>query len=338
MVMSTPGRFIRVVLTLVLVLLAAGAAAWLYQSYILRPWTRDGQVRALIVNITPRVAGNIVKVRVSDNQFVRKDDPLLEIDPSQYQLAVRSAEVELGQRRQDVATLEAAITSAAATVESVKASLAEAQKESDRARAAGQAVSAEYADEKATAVEVAEARLSEAEAKLAEAKQTLGAPGDDNVRVQAAKVALDQAKLNLAWTSVTAPSDGYVTNITIQEGDYADVGTPLLAFVDSTSFWISGYFMETQLRHIEVGDPAIVTLMAHPDKPLGGEVESFGRAISPPHVAQVEGLAGLVPQIEPTFDWVRLAQRVPVRIKITNVPDGVDLIAGITATVAIRPR
>ena len=96
--------------------------------------------------------------------------------------------------------------------------------------------------------------------------------------------------------------------------------------------------METQLRYIEVGDPAIVTLMAHPDKPLSGEIESFGRAISPPHVAQVEGLAGLVPQIEPTFDWVRLAQRVPVRVKITQVPDGVDLIAGITATVAIQPR
>ena len=82
---------------------------------MLRPWTRDGQVRALIVNITPRVAGNIVKVHVADNQFVRKGDPLLDIDPSQYQLAVQSAEVNLQQQRQDVATLEAAIDSAAAT-------------------------------------------------------------------------------------------------------------------------------------------------------------------------------------------------------------------------------
>ena len=108
--------------------------------------------------------------------------------------------------------------------------------------------------------------------------------------------------------------------------------------MDSTSFWISGYFMETQLRHIQIGDPAVITLMAHPDRPLAGEVESFGRAISPPNVALVEGLAGLVPQIEPTFDWVRLAQRVPVRIKITQVPDGVELIAGTTASVAVRPR
>jgi multidrug resistance efflux pump len=336
--MANPGKLTRILVTTVLVLMAAGAAAYLYQSYMLRPWTRDGQVRALIVNITPRVEGNIVKVHVADNQFVHQGDPLLEIDPSRYQLAVQSAEVNLQQQRQDVATLEAAVDSAAATVEADKASLTEAQKESERARAAGAAVSAEYVDQRATAVEVAAAQLSEDQARLAEAKQNLGAPGEDNVRIQAATVALDQAKLDLSWTTIAAPSDGFVTNVTIQEGDYARVGTPLLAFVDSTSFWISGYFMETQLRHIAVGDPAVVTLMAHPDQPLGGEVESFGRAISPPDVAQVDGLAGLVPQIEPTFDWVRLAQRVPVRVKITHVPDGVELIAGITATVAIRPR
>jgi multidrug resistance efflux pump len=189
----------------------------------------------------------------------------------------------------------------------------------------------------ATAANVAAARLDAAQAELAETQQNLGAPGEDNVRIQAAKAALAQAKLDLSWTTITAPSDGFATNITVQEGDYARVGSPLLAFVDSTSFWISGYFMETQLRHIEIGDPAVVTLMAHPDKPLQGEVESFGRAISPPDVARVEGVAGLVPQIEPTFDWVRLAQRVPVRVKITHVPDGVELIAGITASVAIRP-
>lgn len=336
--MVNPSKLTRILVTTVLVLLAAGAAAYLYQSYMLRPWTRDGQVRALIVQITPQVAGNVVKVHVSDNQFVRQGDTLLEIDPSQYQLAVQSAEIALEQQRQDVATLEAAVQSAEASLASAQATLDEAKKDSERARAAGRAVSAEYVDQMATAANVAAARLAAAQAELAEAKQTLGAPGEDNVRIQAAKAALAQAKLDLSWTTITAPSDGFATNITVQQGDYARVGSPLLAFVDSTSFWISGYFMETQLRHIEIGDPAVVTLMAHPDRPLAGEVESFGRAISPPNVALVEGVAGLVPQIEPTFDWVRLAQRVPVRVKITHVPDGVELIAGITASVAIRPQ
>ena len=131
MSVTNPSRRTRILCTVALVLVAAGAAGYLYQSYILRPWTRDGQVRALIVNITPRVAGNIVKVHVTDNQFVHEDDLLLEIDPAQYRLAVQSAEVNLQQRRQDVATLQAAINSAQATVEAIKASLAEAQKESD---------------------------------------------------------------------------------------------------------------------------------------------------------------------------------------------------------------
>jgi multidrug resistance efflux pump len=336
--MTSPSRSIRMLFTAGLVVIAALAAFYLYWRYLEHPWTRDGQVRALIVNVTPRVAGNVVQVHVADNQFVHKGDLLLEIDPAQYRLAVQAAAVELELQRQTVAELEAAIESAAATVEAVTASLEEARKESERARAAGQAVSAEYVDQRATAVDVAAAGLSEGKAKLAEAKQTLGTPGEDNVRIQAAKVALDRAKLNLSWTQITAPSDGFVTNVNVEEGDYADVGIPLLAFVDSTSFWVSGYFMETQLRHIRIGDPAVITLMAHPDQPLAGEVESFGRAISPPDVALVEGVAGLVPQVQPTFDWVRLAQRVPVRVKITQVPDGVDLIAGITATVAIRPR
>ena len=233
-----------------------------------RPWTRDGQVRALIVNITPRVDGNIVKVHVADNQFVRKGDPLLEIDPSQYPLAVQAAEVNLQQQRQDVADARGGDPLRPGDRRGDHGLARGGQKESERARAAGNAVSAEYVDQRATAVEVAAAELSEAQAKLAEAKQTLGAPGEDNVRIQAAKVALDQAKLNLAWAKIIAPSDGFVTNLTIEEGDYARVGRPLLAFVDSTSFWVSGYFMETQLRHIKVGDPAVITLMAHPDQPL----------------------------------------------------------------------
>jgi multidrug resistance efflux pump len=336
--MTNPARLTKMLSTAGLVVIAAAAALYVYWGYLEHPWTRDGQVRALIVNVTARVAGNVVTVHVDDNQFVHKGDLLLEIDPSQYHLAVQAADVALQLQRQNVAELEAAITSANATVASVKASLEEAKKESDRAHAAGQAVSAEFVDQKATAVEVAEAQLAEAQAQLAEATQKLGASGDGNVRVQAAKVSLDQAKLDLAWTQITAPSDGYVTNVTVEAGDYAVVGEPLLAFVDSTSFWIAGYFMETQLRHITIGDPTVVTLMGHPDRPLRGEVESFGRAISPPNVALVAGVAGLVPQIQPTFEWVRLAQRVPVRVKITHVPDGVDLIAGTTASVAVRPR
>jgi multidrug resistance efflux pump len=334
--MSTPSTLIRVALTVGLVLLALGAAAYLYIGYILYPWTRDGQVRAYVVAIAPRVAGNIVAVHVTDNQFVRKGDPLLEIDPSQYTLAVQAAQQELEQARQEVASLEAAIQSAQAAVTAMQATVDEANRQVKRAQDAGNAVSTEFVDEATMRAQVAAADLAQNQAQLAQSTQTLGAAGDANYRIQAAQVALGQANLNLSWTKIVAPSDGYVTNLNIDEGDYVPAGGPVLAFVDSTSFWIAGYFMETQLRHMKIGDRAVATLMAHPDRPVIGEVESFGWAIAPPNVADVTGNRYLVPQIQPVFDWVRLAQRIPVRIKITQVPDGVELIVGLTASVAIR--
>jgi multidrug resistance efflux pump len=289
-----------------------------------------------VVSIAPRVAGNVVAVHVVDNQFVKKGDPLLEIDPSQYTLAVQAAQQQLEQARQEVASLTAAIQSAQAVITAMQATVDEANRDLKRAQDAGNAVSAEFLDQKNMAAQVAAADLTQNQAQLAQATQTLGAPGDANYRVQAAQVALAQAQLNLSWTKIVAPSDGYVTNLNLDEGDYVPAGGAVLAFVDSTSFWVSGYFMETQLRHMKAGDRAVITLMAHPDQPLIGEVESVGWAIAPPNVADVTGDRYLVPMIQPVFDWVRLAQRVPVRIKITDVPDGVELIVGLTASVAIR--
>ena len=333
--MSVPSSIIRVALTIGLVLLAAAGAYYLYVDYILYPWTRDGQVRAYIITIAPRVAGNVVAVHVIDNQLVKNGDPLFEIDPSQYTLAVQAAEQQLAQARQEVESLEASIEAAQATVQSAQSTLDEAQRQLKRAQEAGDAVSKEFLDQTTLAEQVAESTLAQNQAQLAEVTKELGPPGESNYRIQAAKVALDQANLNLSWTKIVAPSDGYINNLNVETGDYADPGIPLLGFVDSTSFWVAGYFMETQLRHMKVGDRVAVTLMAHPDNPLEGEVESVGWAIQPPDVANTLGVLNLVPEIQPTFDWVRLAQRIPVRIKITKVPGGVDLIVGLTASVAI---
>ena len=336
--MNVPNKAIRVALTIGLVLVAAAAAFYLYVDYIINPWTRDGQVRAYIITIAPRVAGNVAQVHVADNQFVKDGDPILEIDPSQYQLAVDSAQQALESARQEVASLEASIDAAKAAVASAQATLDEANKELGRAKEAGDAVSKEFVDQQTAAAEVANAALSQSQAQLAQVTKELGPPGESNYRIQAAKIALSQAQLHLSWTKLVAPSDGYITNLNVEAGDYAAAGEPLLAFVDSTSFWVAGYFMETQLRHMKAGDPAVITLMSHPFTPLEGEVESVGWAIQPPNIADTLGIRDLVPQIEPTFDWVRLAQRVPVRIKITKIPDGVDLIVGLTASVAIEPN
>jgi multidrug resistance efflux pump len=184
----------------------------------------------------------------------------------------------------------------------------------------------------------ADARLASALANLAQAQANLGVPGDQNVQIRAAKVSLADAELDLERTTVRAPTDGYVTNLNVDVGDYASPGTPMLAFVDSESFYVQGFFRETQLRHMNPGDRAVVTLMSHRNKPIEGVVESIGWAINPPDVATTEGAGGLVPQVEPSFDWIRLAQRVPVRVRIETVPEGVQLISGTTASVVIKPE
>jgi multidrug resistance efflux pump len=409
--------------TLTLVVVAAIAAYALYLRYTERPWTRDGQVRADIIKVAPRVEGYIVQVAVKDNQFVRKGELLFEIDPRSYQFAVDTDQVSLDQAREDVAALEAAVRAAEATVkqgeaavtsaegqievaraginsakaavkqaeagvvsatsmiEQQKALLEEARREADRAKdlADQRAGSVETSQAKASAVTAfqagvqsaqaglkqalatveakqagvaeAQARLSIAEngkaesqaalvtanASLDEAKATLGAPGDDNVRVRRAKVAIEKAKLTLSWTKIYAPTDGYVTNLDVNEGQFVAPGGPIVAFVDSTSFRVDGYFEETKLRHIKPGDKVAIKLMSHPDQKLIGEIDSFGYAISPPDIATTEGPSGLVPTIEPTFDWVRLAQRVPVRIRLIEVPDNIQLVSGTTVSISIQP-
>jgi multidrug resistance efflux pump len=145
---------------------------------------------------------------------------------------------------------------------------------------------------------------------------------------------LDLAQANLKRTRIVSPVNGYVTNLLAQLGNYATVGTNLISVVNSDSFWVDGYFEETNLRRISVGDPATMQLMGHREI-IRGHVDSIARGINVPNAQpNGEGLAS----VNPIFTWVRLAQRIPVRIHIDEVPPGIVLSAGMTATVQVDPR
>lgn len=150
--------------------------------------------------------------------------------------------------------------------------------------------------------------------------------------IDVAEETLRMARLNLGYTDVHAAVDGYISNIDFQIGTQAVANQPLVALVDSNSFWVFGYFRESQIGQFKIGDPARVTLMAYPDQPLEGHVESLGWGIAPS-----DGTTGykLLPSIKPVFQWIRLAQRVPVRIKLDTVPDGLELRFGLTASVMV---
>jgi RND family efflux transporter MFP subunit len=153
-------------------------------------------------------------------------------------------------------------------------------------------------------------------------------------QLQQAQANLDQARVNLERTQIRSPVNGWVTNLLAQLGDYANVGQNEISVVDADSFWVDGYFEETNLEPIQVGDPASIKLMGY-SQIVRGHVGSIARGIN---VANAQPNGQGLATVNPIFTWVRLAQRIPVRIHIDQVPDGVVLAAGMTATVQIDPQ
>lgn len=289
--MNKTSDFMKYLLTGAVVLVAAVLAAWKYWDYITNPWTRDGQVRAQVIQITPRVSGPIVDLPVKDNARVKTGDVLFRIDPRTFQAAVDQARAALDQAKSEAEN---------------------AREEADRDRAIMRrdpgAVSKQILERKENAQRQAEAAVEGAQAKLT------------------------AAELDLEFTQVTAPVDGYVTNLNLRLGSQAVANKPALALIDVNSFWVHGFFRENHIEGIDVGDHAVVTLMSYPDHPLRGRVDSLGWGI-----AQQDGSTGenLLPSISPTFQWIRLAQRVPVRVHLVDVPDDIELRVGTTASVLV---
>ncbi len=345
------------------VLVAILVVAAKYWDYMVNPWTRNGQVNADVIQITPRVSGPIVKLAVDDNQLVRAGDLLFVIDPRTFQAAVDQARAKVDNTSDDVKALEQQVESARAGVDVALADISQAQSSLEAANAtvekndaeyqrqqemlpkkatsrkaverakANYAVSREQREASAAGVGQARASLAQSRAALAKAEADLGALGDANPSIREARAALRTAELNLEFTEVRAPVDGYVTNLNLQLGSFAAANQPALALVDVSTYYVYGFFRETQVGGIHSGDEALVTLMSYPDEPIAGYVDSLGWGI-----AQQDGSTGsdLLPNVSPTFDWIRLAQRVPVRILLDDVPDGVDLRVGTTASVLVR--
>ena len=353
----------KYVATGAVVLLAVLLVLLKYWDYVVNPWTRDGQVQAVVIQIAPRVSGPIVDLPIKDNQFVKAGDVLFQIDPRTFEVALEQARAELAETGntynalgEQVAAAEAAVessghavTQAASGIKETESDLvrdrsefnrqeemlprkATSQKAFQRAQATYQ-VSLQQRRTAIAGLAQAKANLHEAEANLAEAKASRGAAGDENPQIRAALASLKQAELNLEFTTVRAPVDGYITNLALRKGSQMVANQPVLALVDVNSYWITGYFRENYIENIAPGDRAVITLMSYHDKPFEGRVDSLGWGI-----AQQDGSTGfeLLPNVSPTFEWIRLAQRIPVNVLITELPEGVALRVGTTCSVLVE--
>ncbi|MCK5698166.1 MAG: HlyD family secretion protein [Gammaproteobacteria bacterium] len=358
-------NYIKYILTFSLVGIALALILLRYWDYVVNPWTRDGQVRAKVVQIASRISAPIVNLPIKDNQFVKKGDLLFELDPRTFKAELDQAQAQLEATSDTVKALEkqvdvskanvkselamieeakTSISQLAATIVKNKAELirqknlilakATSQKSVESARA-DYDVSIQQELSAQAALVQAQASLGESEANLAKAQAQLGAIGEDNAQVKEALAALRTAELNYEFTKVYAPVDGYVTNINIRLGTQSVANQPILALVDSNSYWIDGYFQENYIRDIKKGNKAVITLMTYSDIPLEGIVDSLGWGIS-----QSDGSTGfeLLPSISATFEWIRLAQRVPVRIQLKNLPKEIALRVGTTCSVLVMTQ
>jgi multidrug resistance efflux pump len=336
-----------VLITLATVAVAAVLGWGMWRVYMGAPWTRDATVRAYVVTMAPEVAGRIVELHVGDNKLVRRGDLLLVIDPTNYSIAVSQAEAAIQQAQANVQNIDAQtavqvaqISNMQAQLDRQEAALVFAQQQADRyGKLAKDGWGTVQNDQQFTSqLHQQQAAVSSARESLNQAQQQLESLKAQRLGAEAtlaqAKAQLRQAQVNLERTRIVSPVDGYVTNLLAQLGDYVNVGVNTISLVDANSFWVDGYFEETNLAPIRVGDPARIKLLGHGEI-VRGHVDSIARAIN---VSNAQPNSQGVATVNPIFTWVRLAQRIPVRVHIDAVPPGVVLAAGMTATVEIDER
>ena len=327
----------RLIKSLVFAALAAAIVAggyFYWRHGNLYPSTEDAYVEANVVRVASQVTGAITQVHVQDQQHVQAGEPLFEIDPRPFELAVAQAQARLQIAKQGMGSDMAAVRAAEAEVENQRVMLDKAEKNARRVadlRTKG-FVSAQAHDDAVAGVEAATAQLAVARARLHQARVNLGGAGDQNERIREAEAALKQAQLDLAHTRVSAACEGQIAQLSLQPGATARAGNPMFALVCTDLFWVDANFKETQLERIRPGQPVELEFDMYPGRRFEGRVETISRA---------SGVAfSLLPPQNATGNWVKVTQRVPVRIALSpdpNYPLRVGTSAHVTVDTTAEP-
>ena len=308
---------------------------WRYS--LLHPSTEDAYVQANIVQITSRVTGPIQKIHVRENEFVKAGAPLFDIEPSVFEANVMAAKAGYEMAVQMMGARGASVGVALSKLEEREVILVKAKRHLSRTESLfeeGLVANAVYEDAQARHAE-ASAAVSSARADLKRAESEFGKDGNYNARLQQAAALLRLAKLELSFTKIVSPSDGWVSNKNLREGAMVIAEKPQFSIVESENWWVEANFKETDVTHIKVGNSVTIKIDMYPDVTLLGEVESLG--------AGSGAVFSLLPPENATGNWVKITQRFPVRIKIvdwvgTNSKDRpLRVGSSATVTVVIKP-
>lgn len=309
---------------------------WHLISDRITPYTTQAKIHALIVPIAAQVSGNVTEVLVDDNKLVEAGEILFQIDRTQYQLAVETAEANLQTARQATGASSASVDVAEAGVVSAEAARLKARQDAERMQRIKEedpgAISVRRIQSAEATLTVSEGQLRSAEANLERARQDLGESGENNARILQAQAALEQARVNLRHTTVAAPDRGLVTNVRVDRGNFASVGAPQMTFVATHNIWIQAEFTENNLGNIKAGDPVDVAFDALPGRIFSGRIRgiSFGVAID-------DTPLGSLPTIENDRQFLRDEQRFAVLVDfdITDRADARNLRVGAQASVIV---
>jgi len=325
-----PSRIIKWSALALLVVATLLVARHYWQQSRLYVTTDNAYLNADMVRIAAQVSGPVTAVAVRDQQTVHAGDLLFEVDPRPFELALANARAQLELARQSVGSESAAVAAAHAQLAQREAELRIAQSNVRRTRdlIARHLVSEAAAETTSTQAETAAAAVKAAEANLDQAISSLGDKGERNPNVRAALTRVEQAKLDLEHTRIVAPADGVIANLSLRPGSTVQAQVALFALIGNKDYWVDANFKETELEHVIPGEPATIVMDMYRDHPFQGEVQSLsggsGTAFS------------LLPAQNATGNWVKVTQRVPVRVRILDPAAEFPLRVGTTGTVKIH--
>ena len=310
-------RWTFIVLALVLVLLAV-----YLRADRVTPYTSQARLHAQVVPIAAEVSGTVVSVHVQKDQVVEAGQVLFQIERDSYELAVSNAEGALAAARDALGASESTVEAARAQLAAAEAGLTRARQDAERMRAIKEedpgAISDRRVESAEASLSVARSDVNAAQANLQKAIAALGGQGDDNATVQQALAALDQARLNLERTTVRAPSDGVVTDVRVDKGNFAGAGQPQMTFISTADAWVRADLTENNLGHVNPGDPVELVFDVFPGQVMEGRVREIGFGVEVDKAP-----LGSLPTIQNDQAWLRSAQRYPVLVEF-ELPDEAD--------------
>lgn len=313
---------------LVAIILIAGFMAYL-RYCTLYPSTDDAYVKANIIEIASQVNGKIKQLNITDNQLVHKHQLLFEVDPASYQLAVDQAQDNLQITKQKIRALITNIQAQRNAIQEAQANYINANKQATRIiklQQAGQTTAAEK-DKAVAERDSTHALLNEAKHKLKSLQEQLG-QDQGRSQIQAAKITLQIARLNLKRTKIYSPVNGNIANLNLRAGSFVAVGEPLFAVIDKSQWWVTANFKETQLKRIREGQTVNISIDMYPDHTFKGIVQS----ISPSSGDSFS----FMPAENASGNWVKVTQRFPVRIKLEPVNNRYPYRVGATCNVTVN--